>query len=272
MPHQLRSYFLSQFAKVGCFFAVYKFVSGPCFLCDAVYMTDIDDKASLIVSSSESVPVQSCTWYSLPILVGTLSQCIKMIWNTFSVYQYYLILFLSVSRLFDILSQHLVDQDNLTHFLSGVSRCCSTPMGGFTLPLAKLHIRRLKWAAFLHYIYTIPYHTSPNHTIANQTIPYISSQTSILPSYTATLLLSQIPALAMGQSEWWRYWGRFHSLYLTSTRYPPLTFPQIQTQPLVFTGTTSIQGVTQSNSWSPNSLNIHEYHDSFFAAMNSTHN
>ena len=263
MPHQLRSYFLSQFAKVGCFFAVYKFVSGPCFLCDAVYMTDIDDKASLIVSSSESVSVQSCTWYSLPILVGTLSQCIKIIWNTFSVYQYYLILFLSVSRLFDILSQHLVDQDNLTHFLSGVSRCCSTPMGGFTLPLAKLHIRRLKWAAFLHYIYTIPYQIKLYHT-------YRHKRASFLP----TLFLSQIPALAMGQSEWWRYWGRFHSLYLTSTRYPPLTFPQIQTQPLVFTGTTStsIQGVTQSNSWSPNFLNIHEYHDSFFAAMNSTHN
>ena len=176
MPHQLRSYFLSQFAKVGCFFAVYKFVSGPCFLCDAVYMTDIDDKASLIVSSSESVSVQSCTWYSLPILVGTLSQCIKIIWNTFSVYQYYLILFLSVSRLFDILSQHLVYQDYLTHFLSGVSRCCSTPMGGFTLPLAKLHIRRLKWAAFLHYIYTIPYHTTPNHTKSNYTIHIVTNE------------------------------------------------------------------------------------------------
>ena len=176
MPHQLRSYFLSQFAKVGCFFAVYKFVSGPCFLCDAVYMTDIDDKASLIVSSSESVSVQSCTWYSLPILVGTLSQCIKMIWNTFSVYQYYLILFLSVSRLFDILSQHLVYQDNLTHFLSGVSRCCSTPMGGFTLPLAKLHIRRLKWAAFLHYIHTIPYRTTPYHTKSNYTIHIVTNE------------------------------------------------------------------------------------------------
>ena len=92
MPHQLRSYFLSQFAKVGCFFAVYKFVSGPCFLCDAVYMTDIDDKASLIVSSSESQKVcqyravadTACQYWSAHFLsvsrlFDTLSQCIKII-------------------------------------------------------------------------------------------------------------------------------------------------------------------------------------------------
>ena len=95
-------------------------------LAHAVYMTDIDDKASLIVSSSESQKV--CQYRAVPD-----TAC-----------QYWSAHFLSVSRLFDILSQHLMYQDNLTHFLSGVSRCCSTPMGGFTLPLAKLHIRRLK--------------------------------------------------------------------------------------------------------------------------------
>ena len=220
---------------------------------------------------SESVSVQSCTWYSLPILVGTLSQCIKIIWNTFSVYQYYLILFLSVSRLFDIfLSTWCIKI--IWHTFSVVYQdAAQLPWvaSRFLLPNCTYVVSN----ELPSFTTSIPYHTIPYQTIPYQ-IKLYHTYRHKRASFLPTLFLSQIPALAMGQSEWWRYWGRFHSLYLTSTRYPPLTFPQIQTQPLVFIGTTStsIQGVTQSNSWSPNFLNIHEYHDSFFAAMNSTHN
>ena len=169
---------------------------------------------------------------------------IKIIWHTFSV------VYQDAAQLPWVASRFLLP--NCTYVVSNELPSFTTSTPYHTIPY-----------------HTIPYLTKPYHTKSNYTIHIVTNEH---PSFLHCSYLRSPRWHWANQSDGGIGVGSIHCIWHPHDTHHLL--PQIQTQPLVFIGTTStsIQGVTQSNSWSPNFLNIHEYHDSFFAAMNSTHN